>query len=408
MARHYPITYAITGSEINLYETTASGCVNEIEFKLNSENRVQFEGQAFGDVFIRQSDTTAQLIDELEHARTFKKVSMSPCPALLENTPENNFEVFWHTFNEHYAFFELYSVNWAETYKKYRPMVDSNTSEEQLAGVFMEMLAPLKGGHISIEGEISGETQEFSPKPEVHWMPVARDWVNLIKSEYINDLTRFANRTASYTTLKNKPNIAYLNIVGMMGEDYDLFEHRNAVAKGMQNFTKLVQSPDIEAVVIDLRFNGGGFDAIALDYASYFLDSERDIFTRSIWHQGQFTDEHSIKVSPKSDTIKKPVYVLVSDHTASAAEIFLFAMRDLPNVTLVGENSSGELSTVLHRHLPNGWRLGLSNQLYVSPQGEKFDSIGIRLQLKSKILKLEKIQCSTGYWKLLSKVSVAL
>lgn len=72
-----------------------------------------------------------------------------------------------------------------------------------------------------------------------------------------------------------------------------------------------------------------------------------------------------------------PVVVMVSGSTVSAAEIFTLAMRELPNVTVVGQPTSGELSDILSRTLHNGWSLGLSNEQYLAADGTLFEAVGI-------------------------------
>ncbi|HYH14578.1 MAG TPA: hypothetical protein VD794_05135, partial [Flavisolibacter sp.] len=66
------------------------------------------------------------------------------------STPEKDFETFWQTFNDHYAFFQLKGVNWDSTYARYRPRVTSKTKEKQLLSLFEQMVAPLNDGHITI------------------------------------------------------------------------------------------------------------------------------------------------------------------------------------------------------------------------------------------------------------------
>ena len=72
-----------------------------------------------------------------------------------------------------------------------------------------------------------------------------------------------------------------------------------------------------------------------------------------------------------------PVIVLTSGMTASAAEIFVMAMRVLPHVTVIGEPTSGEHSDMLGRMLPNGWEFTLSNEEYVLAGGEVFERAGV-------------------------------
>ena len=48
-----------------------------------------------------------------------------------------------------------------------------------------------------------------------------------------------------------------------------------------------------------------------------------------------------------------------------------------PRITRIGENTQGVFSDVLGRRLPNGWRFGLPNEVFRTPQGTTFDGPGI-------------------------------
>ncbi len=43
------------------------------------------------------------------------------------------------------------------------------------------------------------------------------------------------------------------------------------------------------------------------------------------------------------------------------------------SVTTIGENTQGVFSEVLVRKLPNGWEIGLPNQIFRTVEGKAFD-----------------------------------
>jgi len=72
------------------------------------------------------------------------------------------------------------------------------------------------------------------------------------------------------------------------------------------------------------------------------------------------------------------VVELIGPLTISAGETFTQAMMGgTPHVTRIGENTQGVFSDVLGRSLPNGWRFGLPNEVFRTPQGNTFDGLGI-------------------------------
>ena len=73
----------------------------------------------------------------------------------------------------------------------------------------------------------------------------------------------------------------------------------------------------------------------------------------------------------------KPVTLLTTHVTVSAAETFSMAMRALPTVTHRGEATRGALSDVLEKVLPNGWSLRMSNETYLDAEGELWERRGV-------------------------------
>ena len=69
------------------------------------------------------------------------------------------------------------------------------------------------------------------------------------------------------------------------------------------------------------------------------------------------------------------------------------AMRVLPNVTLVGEATMGILSDNLYKDLPNGWEISLSNEIYLDPQGELYEDIGIPPDVEIPVFGKEDLKC---------------
>ncbi|HET7845357.1 MAG TPA: S41 family peptidase, partial [Xanthomonadales bacterium] len=99
-----------------------------------------------------------------------------------------------------------------------------------------------------------------------------------------------------------------------------------------------------DAVVIDLRGNiGGSPDAVGL-LASPFFAAERGPVAlhaadnRALGIHDVVATDPAQSVAQLADV---PLYVLVSARTASAAEMFAFALKRLGRATIVGETTSG-------------------------------------------------------------------
>ena len=79
------------------------------------------------------------------------------------SAPEKNFEALWKTFNKRYAFFKERKVDWRAQYDKFRPQVDTDTTDKELFKTMCDMLAPLKDGHVNLKAKRLGKP-EYNPE----------------------------------------------------------------------------------------------------------------------------------------------------------------------------------------------------------------------------------------------------
>jgi hypothetical protein len=96
------------------------------------------------------------------------------------------------------------------------------------------------------------------------------------------------------------------------------------------------------ALIIDLRENGGGKPGMVALLASYLFDHRthlNDLWTRHTDSTQEFWTRDS--VAGRRFGGHKPVYVLTSAHTFSAAEEFAYDLQALKRATIVGETTAG-------------------------------------------------------------------
>ena len=96
------------------------------------------------------------------------------------------------------------------------------------------------------------------------------------------------------------------------------------------------------ALIVDLRENGGGRAAMVSLVSSYLFDTRthlNDIYTRSTDRTEEFWTRDS--VAGRRFGGVKPVYVLTSGRTFSAAEDFAYGLKTLKRATIVGETTGG-------------------------------------------------------------------
>jgi len=274
---------------------------------------------------------------------------------------EKIFEEFWHLMNNHYAFFELRGVDWKYQYDKYRNQVSASTSDGQLFQVLYAMIDPLKDGHTSItykgtKHRSGGRTALWGQSGTVK---------NIVRKNYLhNQFKERASGIISFGWLNS--DTGYIGITAMEG--YDPGEIDPVLGE-------LVNAKNI---IVDVRFNGGGYDNTALRITDRFADQRRLAYSKETFYKGSMNEHKDLYVEPHGN---KPfggnLYLLTNRATFSAAEMFVMAMTTLPNCTVIGDNTAGAHSDVMQETLSNGWRVGLSNQVYTMPDGKVYEMIGI-------------------------------
>ena len=140
---------------------------------------------------------------------------------------------------------------------------------------------------------------------------------------------------------------------------------------------------DVQALIVDVRRNGGGKDFLSLAIASRFAANETLAYRKQARLGSARSESVDVFLSPRGSLqYLGPVFLLTSAHTASGAEVFTLAMRALPQVTLVGEATQGGLSDQLDKQLSNGWKASVANEFYLSAEGEWFEGAGIPVHVE--------------------------
>jgi C-terminal processing protease CtpA/Prc len=131
-----------------------------------------------------------------------------------------------------------------------------------------------------------------------------------------------------------------------------------------------------KAMIIDIRENRGGGDAIAL-LASYFLP-ERVLFNRLVFRK---TDALETWAGPstRATFTKVPLYVLVSGRTFSAGEAFAYGLQQLDRAVLIGERTKGGANPNRFFPVGQGLELSLSVGRTVNPvSGTNWEGVGVQ------------------------------
>src|SRR5688500_6713923 len=127
-------------------------------------------------------------------------------------------------------------------------------------------------------------------------------------------------------------NIGYLEFINFADEE--LGAETVAAAMNFVNGT--------DALIIDMRQNGGGNPAMVALVCSYLFGAEPVHLNDLYWREGNRTQEYwTRKEVAGKRYLNKDVYVLTSKRTFSGAEELTYNLKNLKRATIIGETTGG-------------------------------------------------------------------
>lgn len=333
--------------------------------------------------------------------------SMCSRPSAPANSYEKNFKVFWETFDHNYAFFKERNLNWKQVYDEYLPRVKKIGTQKEFADMLVEIVKKIGDGHIRMEipdalktKAVTAAASEIKPVA-----PVVKHTLNDVLKDlqdgYLADTRSYNNGVISWGKLKDTQ-MGYILIKDMNGFANYISETEQQLPGFAKNYDKIKASrpaldqfddedrgvkmimekilADIgqsDSLVIDLRFNGGGLETVALKLLSYFVTESKHVLSVKAKTSQGSTAIQKYFLQPANAGYKGKVYLITGPNTASAAEIFSLAASQYPNIKTIGSRTAGIFSEILWKELPNGWEFSLSNETYMDPKGKTYEATGI-------------------------------
>jgi len=130
---------------------------------------------------------------------------------------------------------------------------------------------------------------------------------------------------------------------------------------------------DSKGLILDLRFNGGGYLQIAQNLISYFIGPEKVAL--------QVLDANNnanSKVTNSKAIFKDlPLVILVNQGSASASEIVAGSLQDYKKAILVGNQTYGKGTIQQLLEFSNGSSLKLTIAKWLTANGRDIDEIGL-------------------------------
>ena len=262
--------------------------------------------------------------------------------------PRGNFEALWKIINEHYCFFDYknseYGLDWNEVYARYSRQIDNSMTSTQLFEVLGNMLGELRDGHVNMYASFDQSR---------YW-----SW----KEDYPSNFSDSLQRRYLGTDYKISSGIKYRKLDDNIGYIY-CGSFSNTIGSG--NLDEILMDlATCNALIVDIRNNGGGMLTSAETLASRFTDEE--ILVGYMQHKtgpghNDFSAFEEQKLKPSSGLRwHKPVAVLTNRSVFSAANEFVKYMKCCPGVTIIGDKTGGGAGMPFSSELPNGWSVRFS------------------------------------------------
>ncbi len=284
-----------------------------------------------------------------------------------ENTPINNFNTVWENFDRYYGGFIVKDIDWDALYTIYRPMVNENSTEEELYNALIGLFDELNDSHVFLK-TLNPNLEHYNSGPLGKLKVVTDFKLSTVENNYLTGVTKL-NEAVWYGMLDNNIGYIYIDNFSETKETYE--SNFNEIIEKMQNTGGLV---------VDIRAGKGGYDPEAMFVAGYFATEKKLAISMKLRNgagHNDFTDPIKQYVKPQGNKqYTKDVVVLTNRFTISASESFILAMSRQEHVTFVGDTTSGAFSDAIRRDMPNGWIYRMSVAEVRTHDGTCWEGIG--------------------------------
>ncbi|HCD51916.1 MAG TPA: hypothetical protein DEQ34_05685 [Balneolaceae bacterium] len=270
------------------------------------------------------------------------------------NTYKDNYLSLWKGFDQNYSYFSHKNIDWDSLYFAYEPRLDTVKSDQGLFNVLSGLISNLRDSHSVLISPDS--TYVYKTEYDSSYDPI------LIYLRYLDtNSTSKDNSPFTYGTIRSE--FGYVHIRSFAGSKNSFKE----IDEILEQFT------DHTGIILDLRTNGGGSDINSYLIASRFAEEPtlaRKIRYRNGPGRNDFSPVIENYIEPAGKTYTKPVAILTDQSIYSAAEDFVLAMRQFPNVTVFGTHTGGASGNPVTLNLPNGWLYRVSRWQVFQPEND--------------------------------------
>lgn len=265
----------------------------------------------------------------------------SPAPA----SAADQFDSFWRTFDAKYSYFDYKGIDWSARRLGFESQAQAAQDELTLIELLSLMAEPLRDVHVTFITPGGTEIPTVEVGDPANW-----------------DAGIAIHTLAGTDFVQAKPYLGYGHIRGVGYIRVSQWADSTETAADLD--AALSRFKGDSRLIVDVRMNRGGDDSLAYDFAARFNDVNRVV--------GYFKVRNGPGHSDFDPEVKRilgvrgpfqftgRVLVLAGRSSFSANESFISAMRELPNVTIVGDTTGGGSGDPQTFDLGSGYRYTVS------------------------------------------------
>jgi hypothetical protein len=287
------------------------------------------------------------------------------------NNPKDNFNALAKVIKEKYSYLAYKNIDWDYIVDTSSALVENDMGVFAEFDLYSKMLYELKDGHVNLYSgfDLSRNWNWYLGYPE-------NFDINVIERHYLDE-DYYISGGLRHRVL-NSSNKLY---------GYVYYPSFSSGMSYIEFVKAYFAHHKVEGIIIDVRNNGGGYLQNAIDFASAFTDKKRVGFIeyyKSGPEIDDFDGPHKIYINPEGEKWTKPIVVLTNRKCYSSTSFFVTMMKELSNVTVLGDLTGGGAGLPVDYLLPNEWYLRYSGTKCQSPSGVDFE-YGVEPHIKADI-----------------------
>ena len=249
------------------------------------------------------------------------------CKDLFVTETESNlnvedFEAAWKRIRDVYPYLDFKHINWDSIYTVYRPLAEAARGDEFYL-VLRDLLGELKDGHVYYKTKGGGEVYPYYPPRHFKDRHAYSPFV--VRKYFDKELRLTESKSVEYEILPGNIGYAFLS-------DF----HKTYLINEFPGVLEYLKNT--KGLILDIRQKRGGdyqnIEAVVQRFMTGPLE-RNDAYTYGVkWVLPPFMPQGPFQYT-------KPVVVLINGSTFSAGEFTTEILKQLPQVTAVGDTTGG-------------------------------------------------------------------